>query len=69
MSQPIAVRGQRHPVVPALKRRLGFAVCDDLYDEQLEMRVRGLQLINRMGCINGQLTQDVLDYAGVSNDP
>lgn len=60
--------GEHHPIVPTLKRRLGFPVCDDLYDTTLELRIRGLQLIHGLRQ-HGQLDRDTLDKIGFDYAP
>ena len=58
-------RDERDPRVAEAKRLLGFGVIDDLFDRELEQRLRGVQLVYKL-VPHGQLDKATMAVIGVS---
>lgn len=64
MTDLIIESGDHHPLVPVLKRRLGFAVVTDEYDYKIEQRIRGVQLVHGLDQ-HGQVDEPTLAVLGI----
>jgi len=60
----IVCEGETHSLVTTLKRRFGFAVVNDSFDEAFTQRIRGVQMMHSLRT-HGQLDMDTLKALGV----
>lgn len=64
MTDLIVQSGDHHPLVPTLKRRLGFGLITDEYDHTIEQRIRGVQLVHGLDQ-HGQVDEPTLAVLGI----
>lgn len=64
----IARQGDKSDLILQVKRRLGFAYVDDVFDVTLEQRLRGIQMIRGFQT-HGQLDEKTLAVIGVRYEP
>ena len=59
-------QGDRAPCLSNIKRRLGVFPVDDMFDDLLAQRVRGIQTVFKIP-VTGVLDAETADVAGVAH--
>lgn len=61
---PLAELGDTGPLIVTVKRRLNFATVDDVFDQALHQRLRGIQATRGLE-VHGCLDRPTLDVLGI----